>query len=280
MLPDVSEQARSVLVVYYVLQFTKNDDAEASRINRYGGRVLCHVSHRRGIVWMRQSLDQEILESSGTWFKGVCNRKMVATDEAMLCGLDAFSWIIHPVGNHVFLSISVVKKKSYKSSDSYFLLEYADSAHTGSLLTAIEKTIQQSLVETIKDIATSKEIPVDEKRLFCSLVLFDRKIVSEWQIVFLISKDQKEHDGVLRALDNFGLGSITYIARFMDADYIPKLVREDSYIEIIKHQDLYNAKCCDHNIYTFGDSCKFITLEPRFVSLVERMVKEAGRAYD
>lgn len=229
---------------------------------------------------MCQLSKRGITESSSTWFKGVCNRKMVATGEAMLCGLDAFSWIIHPVGSHVFLSISILKEKSYKSSDSYFLLEYADSAHTGSLLSEIEKTVQQSLVKTIKDMATRKEIPTDEKRLFCSLVSFDRKSASEWQIVFLISKDQKEHDGVLRALDNFGLGSITCIARFMDADYIPKLVREDSYIEIINHQDLYNAKCCDHNIYTFGDSCKFITLEPRFVSLVERMVKEVGRADD
>lgn len=229
---------------------------------------------------MCQPSDQETAKSSSTWFKGVCNRKMVATDEAMLCGLDAFSWIIHPVGNHVFLSISVVKEKSYKSSDSYFLLEYADSAHTGSLLSAIEKTIQQSLVETIKDMAVRKEIPTDEKKLFCSLVLFDRKSVSEWQIVFLISKDQEEHDKILRALDNAGLESVTYIARFMDADYVPKLVREDSYIEIVNHQDLYAAKCCDHNIYTFGDSCKFITLEPRLVNLVERMVKEAGRADD
>ena len=229
---------------------------------------------------MCQLSKQEITESSSTWFKGVCDRKMDAIDEAMLCGLDAFSWIIHPVGNHVFLSISALKEKSYKSSDSYFLLEYADSAHTGSLLSAIEKAVQQSLVKTIKDMVTRKEIPVDEKRLFCSLVSFDRKSVSEWQIVFLISKDQEEHDKILRALDNAGLESVTYIARFMDADYVPKLVREDSYIEIIKHQDLYNAKCCDHNIYTFGDSCKFITLEPRIINLVERMVKEAGRADD
>ena len=229
---------------------------------------------------MCQLSKQEITESSSAWLKGVCNRKLVAIDESMLCGLDAFSWIIHPVGNHVFLNISVVKEKSYKSSDGYFLLEYADSAHAGSLLSTIEKTIQQSLVKTIRDMVTRKEIPVDEKRLFCSLVLFDRKSVSEWQIVFLISKDQEEHDKILRALDNAGLESVTYIARFMDADYVPKLVREDSYIEIIKHQDLYNAKCCDHNIYTFGDSCKFITLEPRFVSLVERMVKEAGRVDD
>lgn len=229
---------------------------------------------------MCQLSKQEITESSSAWFKGVCNRKLVAIDESMLCGLDAFSWIIHPVGNHVFLNISVVKEKSYKSSDGYFLLEYADSAHAGSLLSTIEKTIQQSLVKTIKDMTVRKEIPTDEKRLFCSLVLFDRKSVSEWQIVFLISKDQEEHDKILRALDNAGLESVTYIARFMDAEYVPKLVREDSYIEIIKHQDLYNAKCCDHNIYTFGDSCKFITLEPRFVSLVERMVKEAGRVDD
>lgn len=229
---------------------------------------------------MDQSSKQEVPESSSTWFKGVCNREMTAVDEAMLCGLDAFSWIIHPVGNHVFLSISVVKKKSYKSSDSYFLLEYADSAHTGSLLTAIEKTIQQSLVETIKDMTTRKEIPVSEKRLFCSIVLFDRKSISDWQIVLLISKDLEEHDYILRALDATGLESITYIARFMDADYTPKLVREDSYIEIVNHQDLYTAKCCDHNIYTFGDSCKFITLEPRLINLVERMVKEAGRADD
>lgn len=229
---------------------------------------------------MCQSPEQETPEDSGNWFKGACDREMTAIDEAMLCGLDAFSWIIHLVDNHVFLSISVVKEKSYKSSDSYFLLEYADSAHAGSLLSAIEKTIQQSLVETIKDMAVRKEIPADEKRLFCSLILFDRKSVSEWQIVFLISKDPEEHDKILRALDNAGLESVTYIARFMDAEYVPKLVREDSYIEIIKHQDLYNAKCCDHNIYTFGDSCKFITLEPRFVSLVERMVKEAGRVDD
>lgn len=229
---------------------------------------------------MCQLSKQEITESSSTWFKGVCNRELVAIDEAMLCGLDAFSWIIHPVDNHVFLSISVVKEKSYKSSDSYFLLEYADSAHAGYLLSAVEKTIQQSLVKTIKDMAVRKEITTDEKRLFCSLVLFDRKSVSEWQIVFLISKDQEKHDKILRALDNAGLESVTYIARFMDAEYVPKLVREDSYIEIIKHQDLYNAKCCDHNIYTFGDSYKFITLEPRFVSLVERMVKEAGRVDD
>lgn len=229
---------------------------------------------------MCQLSKQEITESSSTWFKGVCNREMVAIDKAMICGLDAFNWILYPAGNHVFLSIGLVKKKSYKSSDSYFLLEYADSAHAGSLLSAIEKTIQQSLVKTIKDIEVRKEIPTDEKRLFCSLVLFDRKSVSEWQIVFLISKYQEEHDKILRALDNAGLESVTYIARFMDAEYVPKLVREDSYIEIIKHQDLYNAKCCDHNIYTFGDSCKFITLEPRFVSLVERMVKEAGRVDD
>lgn len=229
---------------------------------------------------MCQSLDQEVPEISSTWFKGVCNRKMVATGEAMLCGLDAFSWIIHPVDDHVFLSISILKEKSYKSSDSYFLLEYADSAHAGSLLSAIEKTIQQSLVKTIKDMATRKEIPTDEKRLFCSLVLFDRKSVNEWEIVFLISNDQKEHDDILRALDATGLESITYIARFMDAEYTPKLVREDSYIEIVNHQDLYNAKCCDHNIYTFGDSCKFITLEPRLINLVERIVKEAGRADD
>ena len=229
---------------------------------------------------MCQLSKRGITESSSTWFKGVCNRKMVATGEAMLCGLDAFSWIIHPVGSHVFLSISVLKEKSYKSSDSYFLLEYADSAHAGSLLSTIEKTIQQSLVETIKDMATSKEIPFDEKRLFCSLVLFDRKSVSEWQIVFLVSNDQKKHDDILRALNATGLESITYIARFMDADYIPKLAREDSYIEIVNHQDLYTAKCCDHNIYTFGDSCKFMTLEPRLVNLVERMVKEAGRADD
>ena len=229
---------------------------------------------------MFQPSDQETAKSSSTWFKGVCNRNMVATGEAMLCGLDAFSWIIHPVDDHVFLSISILKEKSYKSSDSYFLLEYADSAHTGSLLSAVEKTIQQSLVKTIKDMAVRKEIPTDEKRLFCSLVLFDRKSISEWQIVLLISKDQEEHDKILRSLDNAGLESVTYIARFMDAEYVPKLVREDSYIEIIKHQDLYNAKCCDHNIYTFGDSCKFITLEPRFVSLVERMVKEAGQNDD
>lgn len=229
---------------------------------------------------MCQSSEQETSEDSSTWFKGVYNRKMVATDEAMLCGLDVFSWIIHPVGNHVFLSINVLKEKSYKSSDGYFLLEYADSAHTGSLLSTIEKTIQQSLVETVKDMATRKEIPVDKKRLFCSLVLFDRKSVGEWQIVFLISRDQKEHDDILRALDATGLESITYIARFMDAEYTPKLVREDSYIEIVNHQDLYTAKCCDHNIYTFGDSCKFITLEPRLINLVERMVKEAGRADD
>ena len=229
---------------------------------------------------MCQLSKRGITESSSTWFKGVCNRKMVATGEAMLCGLDAFSWIIHPVGSHVFLSISVLKEKSYKSSDSYFLLEYADSAHAGSLLSAIEKTIQQSLVKTIKDMATRKEIPVSEKRLLCSLVLFDRKSVSEWQIVFLISRDQKEHDDILRALNNAGIESITYIARFMDAEYTPKLVREDSYIEIVNHQDLYNAKCRDHNIYTFGDSCKFITLEPRLINLVERIVKEAGRADD
>ena len=229
---------------------------------------------------MFEPSEQEITENSGTWFKGVCNREMISVDEAMLCGLDAFTWILHPVGNHVFLCISVVKEKSYKRSDSYFLLEYADSAHAGSLLSAVEKTIQQSLVKTIKDIAVRKEIPTDEKRLFCSLVLFDRKSVSEWQIVFLISKDQEEHDKILRALDNAGLESVTYIARFMDADYVPKLVREDSYIEIVNHQDLYTAKCCDHNIYTFGDPCKFITLEPRFVNLVERMVKEAGRVDD
>lgn len=229
---------------------------------------------------MCQSSEQETPEDSGNWFKGVCDREMTAIDEAMLCGLDAFSWIIHLVNNHVFLSISVVKEKSYKSSDSYFLLEYADSAHAGSLLSAIEKTIQQSLVKTIKDMATRKEIPVSEKRLLCSLVLFDRKSVSEWQIVFLISRDQKEHDDILRALNNAGIESITYIARFMDAEYTPKLVREDSYIEIVNHQDLYNAKCCDHNIYTFGDSCKFITLEPRLINLVERIVKEAGRADD
>lgn len=229
---------------------------------------------------MCQPSDQEDSEDSSTWFKGVCDREMVVIDEAMLCGLDSFSWIIHPVSNHVFLSISVVKEKSYKSSDSYFLLEYADSAHAGSLLSAIEKTIQQSLVETIKDMVARKEIPADEKRLFCSLVLFDRKSVSEWQIVFLVSNDQKEHDDILRSLDATGLESITYIARFMDADYIPKLVREDSYIEIVNHQDLYTVRCCDHNIYTFGDSCKFITLEPRFVNLVERMVKEAGQNDD
>lgn len=229
---------------------------------------------------MRQSPEQETPEDSGNWFKGVCDREMTAIDEAMLCGLDAFSWIIHLVDNHVFLSISVVKEKSYKSSDSYFLLEYADSAHAGSLLSAVEKTIQQSLVKTIKDMATRKEIPVSEKRLLCSLVLFDRKSVSEWQIVFLISRDQKEHDDILRALNNAGIESITYIARFMDAEYTPKLVREDSYIEIVNHQDLYNAKCCNHNIYTFGDSCKFITLEPRLINLVERIVKEAGRADD
>lgn len=229
---------------------------------------------------MFQSLEQETSESSSIWFKGVCNREMVAIDEAMLCGLDAFSWIIHPVGNHVFLCISVVKEKSYKSSDSYFLLEYADSAHAGSLLSVVEKTIQQSLVKTIKDMSVRKEIPTDEKRLFCSLVLFDRKSVSEWQIIFLISKDPEEHDNILKLLNDVGLESITYIARFMDADYVPKLVREDSYIEIVNHQDLYTAKCCDHNIYTFGDSCRFITLEPRFVNLAERMVKEAGRADD
>lgn len=229
---------------------------------------------------MCQLSKQEITESSSTWFKGVCNRELVAIDEAMLCGLDAFNWILYPAGNHVFLSIGLVKKKSYKSSDSYFFLEYADSAHAGSLLSAIEKTIQQSLVKTIKDIEVRKEIPTDEKRLFCSLVLFDRKSVSEWQIVFLISKYQEEHDDILRALNNAGIESITYIARFMDADYVPKLVREDSYIEIVNHQDLYTAKCCDHNIYTFGDSCKFITLEPRLINLVERMVKEAGRADD
>ena len=229
---------------------------------------------------MCQLSKQEITESSSAWFKGVCNRKLVAINESMLCGLDAFSWIIHPVGNHVFLNISVVKEKSYKSSDGYFLLEYADSAHAGSLLSTIEKTIQQSLVKTIKDIEVRKEIPTDEKRLFCSLVLFDRKSVSEWQIVFLISKYQEEHDDILRALDAIGLESITYIARFMDPNYIPKLVREDSYIEIVNHQDLYTAKCCDHNIYTFGDYCKFITLEPRFVNLVERMIKESGRVDD
>lgn len=229
---------------------------------------------------MGQLSEHGASESLSTWFKGVCNREMVAIDESIVCGLDAFNWILYPVGNHVFLSISVVKETSYKSSDSYFLLEYADSAHTGSLLSAIEKTIQQSLVETIKDMAVRKDVPVDEKRLFCSLVLFDRKNVSEWQIVFLISKDLEEHDSILRALDATGLESITYIARFMDADYIPKLVREDSYIEIVNHQDLYTAKCCDHNIYTFGDSCKFITLEPRLVNLVERMVKEAGRTDD
>ena len=154
---------------------------------------------------MCQLSKRGITESSSTWFKDVCNRKMVATGEAMLCGLDAFSWIIHPVGNHVFLSIGVVKEKPYKSSDSYFLLEYADSAHTGSLLSAIEKTVQQSLVKTIKDMATRKEIPTDEKRLFCSLVLFDRKSVGEWQIVFLISRDQKEHNDILKALDASGL---------------------------------------------------------------------------
>lgn len=222
---------------------------------------------------MCQSSEQETPEDSGNWFKGVCDREMTAIGEAMLCGLDAFSWIIHPVGNHVFLSISVVKEKSYKSSDGYFLLEYADSAHAGSLLSTIEKTIQQSLVKTIKDMAVRKEITTDEKKLFCSLVLFDRKSVSEWQIIFLISKELKEHDNILKMLDAIGLESITYIARFMDPNYIPKLVREDSYIEIVNHQDLYTAKCCDHNIYTSGDSCKFITLEPRFVSLVERMVK-------
>lgn len=229
---------------------------------------------------MGQSSEQEASESSSTCFKGVCNREMVAIDEAIICGLDAFNWILYPAGNHVFLSIGLVKKKSYKSSDSYFLLEYADSAHAGSLLSAIEKTIQQSLVKTIKDMATRKEIPVSDKRLLCSLIAFDRKRMSEWQIVFLVSKDQKEHDDILRALDDTGLESITYIARFMDADYTPKLVREDSYIEIVNHQDLYAAKCCNHNIYTFGDSCKFITLEPRLVNLVERMVKEAGRADD
>lgn len=229
---------------------------------------------------MGQSSEQEASESSSTWFKGVCNREMISVGEAMVCGLDAFTWILHPFGNHVLLSIRLVKEKSYKSSDSYFLLEYADSAHAGSLLSEIEKTIQQSLVETIKDIATRKEILVDEKRLLCSLVLFDRKSVSEWKIVFLISKDQEEHDKILRALDNSGLESVTYIARFMDADYVPKLVREDSYIEIVNHQDCYTARCCDRSTYTFGDPCKFITLEPRFVNLVERMVKEAGRVDD
>lgn len=229
---------------------------------------------------MCQSPEQETPEDSGNWFKGVCNREMVAIDEAMLCGLDAFSWIIHPVGSHVFLSISVVKEKSYKSSDSYFLLEYADSAHAGSLLSAVEKTIQQSLVKTIKDMAVRKEIPTDKKRLLCSLVMFDRKSVSEWQIVFLISKALEEHNKILRMLDVAGIESITYIARFMDADYIPKLVREDSYIEIVNHQDCYTAKCCDRSAYTLSDSCKFMTLEPRFVSLVERMVKEAGRTDD
>lgn len=229
---------------------------------------------------MFQSLEQETSESSSIWFKGVCNREMVAIDEAMLCGLDAFSWIIHPVGNHVFLGISVVKEKSYKSSDSYFLLEYADSAHAGSLLSVVEKTIQQSLVETIKDMAVRKEIPTDEKRLFCSLVLFDRKSVSEWQIIFLISKDPEEHNNLLKVLNDVGLESITYIARFMDDDYTPKLVREDSYIEIVNHQDCYMARCCDRSTYTLGDSCKFMTLEPRFVGLIERMVKEAGRVDD
>ena len=61
---------------------------------------------------MCQLSKRGITESSSTWFKGVCDREMVVIDEAMLCGLDSFSWIIHPVGNHVFLSISVVKKKS------------------------------------------------------------------------------------------------------------------------------------------------------------------------
>lgn len=229
---------------------------------------------------MFEPSEQEITENSGTWFKGVCNREMISVDEAMLCDLDAFTWILHPVGNHVFLCISVVKEKSYKRSDSYFLLEYADSAHAGSLLSAVEKTIQQSLVETIKDMSVRKEIPTDEKRLFCSLVLFDRKSVSEWQIIFLISKDPEEHDNILKVLNDVGLESITYIARFMDADYVPKLIREDSYIEIVNHQDLYTAKCCDHNIYTFGDPCKDMAVEPRIVNLVERMVKEAGRVDD
>lgn len=229
---------------------------------------------------MCQSPEQETPEDSGNWFKGVCDREMTAIDEAMLCGLDAFSWIIHLVDNHVFLSISVVKEKSYKSSDSYFLLEYADSAHTGSLLSTVEKTIQQSLVKTIKDMAVRKEIPAGEKRLFCSLVLFDRKSVSEWQIIFLISKDPEEHDNILKVLNDVGLESITYIARFMDDDYTPKLVREDSYIEIVNHQDCYMARFCDRSAYTLSDSCKFMTLEPRFVNLVERMVKEAGRTDD
>jgi len=226
---------------------------------------------------MRQSSEQEDPEGSSTWFKGVCNRELIAPD-ALTHSLDGFTWILRPVGDHVLLDVKILKKEPYKNSEDTFGLDA--STYISFLLELIEKTIQQSLVETIKDIATSKEIPVDEKRLFCSLVLFDRKSVSEWQIVFLISRDQKEHYDILRALNNAGIESITYIARFMDADYIPKLVREDSYIEIVNHQDLYNAKCCDHNIYTFGDSCKFITLEPGLINLVERMVKEAGRADD
>lgn len=226
---------------------------------------------------MGQSSEQESLDSSSTWFKGVCNREMVAPD-ARMHSLDGFTWTLRPVGNHVFLGVKVIKKEPYKNSEDTFGLDA--STYTSFLLELIEKTIQQSLVETIKDMAIRREIPTDEKRLLCSLVLFDRKSVSEWQIIFLISKDPEEHDNILRALDNAGLESITYIVRFMDADYVPKLVREDSYIEIVNHQDLYTAKCCDHNIYTFGDSCKFITLEPRLVNLVERMVKEAGRADD
>ena len=226
---------------------------------------------------MCQLSRQGITEGSSTWFKGVCNRELVAPD-AMMHSLDGFTWILRPVGNHVLLNVKVLKKEPYKNFKNTFGL-YA-SVYMSFLLGLIEKTIQQSIAETIKDMAVRKEVTVDEKRLFCSLVLFDRKSVSEWQIVFLISKDQKEHDDILKALDSSGLESITYIARFMDAEYTPKLVREDSYIEIVNHQDLYNAKCCDHNIYTFGDSCKFITLEPRLINLVERIVKEAGRADD
>lgn len=222
---------------------------------------------------MGQSSKQEILESSSAWFKGVCDRELIAPD-AMMHSLDSFTWVLRPIGDHVLLDVKVLKKEPYKNSEDTFGLDA--STYISFLLELIEKTIQQSLVETIRDMVTRKETPVDEKRLFCSLVLFDRKSASEWQIVFLISKALEEHNKILRMLDVAGIESITYIARFMDADYIPKLVREDSYIEIVNHQDLYTAKCCDHNIYTFGDSCKFITLEPRFVNLVEKMVEEAG----
>lgn len=226
---------------------------------------------------MRQTPEQEISESSSTWFKGVCNRELVAPD-AMMYGLDGFTWILRSVGNHVLLDARALKKESYKNLEDVFGLDA--NTYISFLLRIIESTIQQSLVETIKYMAVRKEIPVSEKRLFCSLVLFDRKSVSEWQIVFLISKDQEEHDSVLRALDNPGLESITYIARFMDADYTPKLVREDSYIEIVNHQDLYMAKCCDSKTYTLRDFCKFITLESKIVNFAKRMVKEAGRTDD